>query len=1093
MYAVAEQTTAKQETRAAPASAGPTSQRAAAGPDPLLAATSAGHCSCGGGCPRCQAAPALQPMRDVNSPDDPLEVEADCIADRALTAPPAAGSKQSGSATAPRERAFGPHRSTGQPLEPATRLTMEAALKHPLHDVRVHTGPAAAESAAAYSARAYTTGTDVVVALDRFDPHSAAGQRLLAHELAHVAQQASGRLTGTTIQLAPEKAASLTITVGADNRARFTLTRDEGEPLSALGTASGLEPGDYRVFRAGKSTALTIQNADGSPLPTTSKFYIDIPASAVQIHRLLQRTTTPIPLTVETGDVLEGGTGGSETGEEGGGNWFTALPDHVRAFLTSQVGTVVPVADLPVLRRIADKLAELSESELESFKARTVGESASLLSFELSVERYVAEMKQRRAATSKREEAKLTLFGMDEVYKKYREYKQLLSTSTSVAATGLEVGGVGTSIGMQPTINRLREELTTELKRFEFASIGDFETALTAFRNAFRDEAVFTGREMLDRYEHILDEQQRRYQSKTETSDLYRKLQPARVHYAAADKIRDEHAMTPYTAEELADQDYWNAKFREEQRKGQAAVSALAPSHPLLRNSDIESEELALSSEADVRTYIHEYIKERREEVAETRKNLTENPDLVYELDLLRQAAMLEQGIRPDSLYSSIIKDHIRDKAIERAIINLAIAVFAIAAGLVSGGTGTVAVLAGTAAFGVGAYQAVEEYRRYEMQSAAAGAQLLSEDPSFAWVIVAIVGAGIDLAGVGASIKALTGPARAFNQQTITLAEFEEQVAKLTQIEEKLRANVIRAARAEDDARAAWKSILRPSTALRAVVIPGAEEFAKLVYAVYLTAKRGIISLERFALTRQATDLLGDITKLAPEELALLKTAYPRAVAEMETIVAAGKSAGLTEKEIDAFMNLRANTRGMTAEQVVEEMKALKAAKQSGLSVELTEKQWARLRRVSEALNDETKWVNVTPKDRWRLGRVYDNMLEKLVGEGVKRTGQSALHYVELNAALIKKLRAAGKRVLITEGRLPSAGLRLDFVEIDFAKGRAELIDLTATSSSPHIAKTRSGKEALEKLLGMPVDAKEMYYTGANGELLETLVEVSVK
>jgi hypothetical protein len=189
-------------------------------------------------------------------------------------------------------------------------------------------------------------------------------------------------------------------------------------------------------------------------------------------------------------------------------------------------------------------------------------------------------------------------------------------------------------------------------------------------------------------------------------------------------------------------------------------------------------------------------------------------------------------------------------------------------------------------------------------------------------------------------------------------------------------------------------------------------------------------------------------------------------------------------------MKLRGETQGMTVEQVVEEMNALKGA---GLSVEVTEKQWARLRRVSEALNDESKWVNVSPKDRWRLGRVYDSLVEKLVSEGVKRTGQNAMHYVELNAELVKNLRSAGKRVLITEGRLPSEGLRFDMVEIDFVKGRAELIDLTATSSAAHLEKTRSGKAALEKLLGMPVDAKEMYYTGSKGELLETLVEVPVK
>lgn len=165
----------------------------------------------------------------------------------------------------------------------------------------------------------------------------------------------------------------------------------------------------------------------------------------------------------------------------------------------------------------------------------------------------------------------------------------------------------------------------------------------------------------------------------------------------------------------------------------------------------------------------------------------------------------------------------------------------------------------------------------------------------------------------------------------------------------------------------------------------------------------------------------------------------------------------------------------------------------AGLSVELTEKQAQRLKRVSEALKDETKWGNVSAKDRWRLGRVYDKLMESLIGEGIKRAGGKVLHYAEVDATLIGKLRAARERVLITEGRLSSKGLRFDMLEIDFAKGRAELLDFAATSSPGHLAKTRDYKTALEKLLKLPVEAKELLYTGPKGELLETLVEVPVK
>jgi hypothetical protein len=199
-------------------------------------------------------------------------------------------------------------------------------------------------------------------------------------------------------------------------------------------------------------------------------------------------------------------------------------------------------------------------------------------------------------------------------------------------------------------------------------------------------------------------------------------------------------------------------------------------------------------------------------------------------------------------------------------------------------------------------------------------------------------------------------------------------------------------------------------------------------------------------------------------------------VGEIEQITAKGKALGYSEKDIQGFINLKGKTTGMTVEQLLEEMAEMQG---KGLSVEMTKKQMERLQRVSEALNDESKWVNISPKDRWRLGRAYDKLLEGLVSEGIRRTNQPVLHYVEINAALIKKLRESG-------------GLRVDMVEIDFSKAQAELIDLTATSSAKHLEKTRSGKTALEKLLGMPITAKEMHYTGPKGELLDDLVEVIV-
>ena len=58
-----------------------------------------------------------------------------------------------------------------------------------LSDVRVHTDDTADRLNRSVSARAFATGTDVYFAKGEYSPGSAAGDRLIAHELAHVVQQ----------------------------------------------------------------------------------------------------------------------------------------------------------------------------------------------------------------------------------------------------------------------------------------------------------------------------------------------------------------------------------------------------------------------------------------------------------------------------------------------------------------------------------------------------------------------------------------------------------------------------------------------------------------------------------------------------------------------------------------------------------------------------------------------------------------------------------------------------------------------------------------------------------------------------------------
>jgi hypothetical protein len=65
-----------------------------------------------------------------------------------------------------------------------------------LSDVRVHTDSTSHDLNHAVSARAFATGTDVYFAQNEYKPNTSDGDKLIAHELAHVVQQRGAPTSG---------------------------------------------------------------------------------------------------------------------------------------------------------------------------------------------------------------------------------------------------------------------------------------------------------------------------------------------------------------------------------------------------------------------------------------------------------------------------------------------------------------------------------------------------------------------------------------------------------------------------------------------------------------------------------------------------------------------------------------------------------------------------------------------------------------------------------------------------------------------------------------------------------------------------------
>ena len=90
--------------------------------------------------------------------------------------------------------------SPGQPLDSGTRAFMEPRFGHDFSNVRIHADPEAGNRAASLGARAFTLGNHISFGANEFVPHTRSGRTLIAHELAHVAQNLSANPSEPTLE-----------------------------------------------------------------------------------------------------------------------------------------------------------------------------------------------------------------------------------------------------------------------------------------------------------------------------------------------------------------------------------------------------------------------------------------------------------------------------------------------------------------------------------------------------------------------------------------------------------------------------------------------------------------------------------------------------------------------------------------------------------------------------------------------------------------------------------------------------------------------------------------------------------------------------
>lgn len=791
--------------------------------------------------------------------------------------------------------------------------------------VRIHTGPRAAQAAQAINARAFALGPDIVFGAGQYRPHTPAGRRLLVHELAHVVHG-----TGNTIRRSPapeEPRMSYSITIPDGVRTRLELIRYaevkifgrttplEWNPLSADSRTQLNDPskhvGETLVFRIKPSDLAkyrAVPSGSGTADDRAQGDLGDGERAAIQAEaeRRYQVSTDVDPgATPATGgraELLESFRRDILADRRK----LNALPDAVKAILGGP-DSFTP-AHYQTMIRLAGKLSQLSPAELEDYQAKTTTEATDLAQLERSIDAYLAEKARRDKADEHRAELVQRLYGAKDtkdLYYRYKHLGELGSGPGSEAYTDLD-----------ERLDAERAQLAADLKVAGFDSIEDYAHILDAYEEAFLAETVTIALDVILKFEHQVWLAEQQYATDAGVDALLAQVRATSAPALAqrAQGMRTEARLLSLGANEFSDNGAAELADEAGQLDEQAdnQVKALK-GDPLIADKNFPRAELISGDRAAAKAAISRYLAERRGDIARTRADLAQEPKMLYKLPALIKLSLDQQEVPLDSVQREVIDDRQSAYTRDEMLFSIALGLLGFALTVVSGGVGglaAAALLTGTGL--ISTYQAVTEVAEYERVAGFSGVGL-ADNPSLTWVVVSIVGAGLDVGGAVAAIHAAEPVEKALR----LFAGDHDLIAlrpKLDALPVKLRDTVLRGAVAEADAHRALLKFGAKISKLHSGLV-GLDAIPELALYVYEFGRKGFLGFDRFMQEMRLEKLLDEAT-LTAEELAELKTAFSEARSVVRDVRTAGKDLGLTENEIGGFIQQMADNPALTVDEV---------------------------------------------------------------------------------------------------------------------------------------------------------------------------------
>ncbi len=484
-------------------------------------------------------------------------------------------------------------RRHGQPLSDRIRSRMEQVFGADFSGVNIHTDAASDRLSRSIHARAFTTGQDIFFRQGEYNPTHRTGQELLAHELTHVVQQHDSDVQGSqmptrevghasTAQSPIQKKEDPSEKEAPDERSYVTrevvvterLSKEEFKEIalqSLFGDSppSSLEWNGVKDVYGPENSPVRIlvdvalikvqrsQSNAGKGIKTDAKGEVEGARGRAQAFLAGKPTKTKAELMAEidrryyeaTGITLGEKIKKGETGKIAFWNqirdevlfqneYLQNLPPQVKKLIrTSTNGRKITAQDIDQLFRIAKKIEGMEPAEVLDYFSRINNATKNLSAFEASVDAFIKERVKRKEENEKREEIQTKLYGHEELYKQYKEWKSLQSTHIS----SMDEFGIPdpNAAYHRDARDRAERNLIAALQQANFSGIADFEQYIANFEKAFEKEAMNIAIDILDKYEGLLYKEGERYKASEVIQGLHKQLSGFRGHYQDFKKHAD--------------------------------------------------------------------------------------------------------------------------------------------------------------------------------------------------------------------------------------------------------------------------------------------------------------------------------------------------------------------------------------------------------------------------------------------------------------------------------------------------------------------------------------------------------------------------